>query len=61
MALDTLAALDKHKARPFPQGYDANVRTFCSPVDDVSGALADTISLQPPAWSSPCMARTTRS
>ena len=43
MALDTLAALNKHKASPFPDGYDPNVRTFYSPVDDVSGALTDTI------------------
>ena len=39
MALDTLAALNKHKASPFPDGYDPNVRTFYSPVDDVSGAM----------------------
>lgn len=44
MALASLAVLDKHKATPFPEGYDPNVRSFYSPIDDVSGALADTIS-----------------
>jgi phosphatidylserine/phosphatidylglycerophosphate/cardiolipin synthase-like enzyme len=43
MALDTLAALDKHKTVPFPPGYPENARTFFSPVDEVHAALVELI------------------
>lgn len=44
MSLSDLAALDQHKAAPFPPGYPAAVRTFYSPVDDVHGALLDLLT-----------------
>jgi len=43
MALDSLTALDVHKAVPYPPGYPDDARTFYSPVDDVHGALKDVI------------------
>ncbi len=41
MALDSLTALDIHKAAPFPPGYPDTTRTFYSPVDQVHEALKD--------------------
>jgi phosphatidylserine/phosphatidylglycerophosphate/cardiolipin synthase-like enzyme len=44
MALESLAALDKYKAVPFPPGYPENARTFYSPVDGLHQVLRDMIA-----------------
>ena len=44
MALNSLSALDKHKAEPFAPGYPDNARTFYSPVDSVQEALVDLLN-----------------